>query len=115
MSTTLSTKQERKPSFNKEDIILYIEFCPCELGLSTCVRSSLPEENGNLLDDKVRTQEGVVSSSGGACETSFFPEDLRQQQDKNTATLGTTTLPAKGATKKEEETFCKISFSQPAC
>ena len=64
------------------------------------MRSSLPEENGSLLDDKVRTQEGAVSSSGGACGTSFFPEDLRQQQDKNAATLGTA-LPANGARRRK--------------
>ena len=64
------------------------------------MRSSLPEENGSLLDDKVRTQEGAVTSSGGACDTSFFPEDLRQQQDKNTAASGTTALPAKGARRR---------------
>ena len=81
---------------------LYIEACPYELGLSTCMRSSLPEENGSLLDDKVRTQEEAVPSSGGACVTSFFPEDLRQQQDKNTAALGTTALPAKGARRRRK-------------
>ena len=82
---------------------LYIEACPCELGLSTCMRSGLPEENGSLLDDKVRTQEGAVSSSGGAFGTSFFPADLRQQQAKNTAALGTTALPAQGATRRKKK------------
>ena len=82
---------------------LYIEACPGELGLSNCRRSSLPEKNGSLHDDKVRTQEGAVSSSGGALGTSFFPEDLRQQQDKNTATLGTTALPAKGARRRRSK------------
>ena len=80
----------------------YIEACPKELGLSNCRWSSLPEENGSLLDDKVGTQEGAVPSSGGACETSFFLENLRQQQDKNTATLGTTALPAKGARRSRK-------------
>ena len=75
--------------------LLYIEACPEEFGLSICRGSSLPEENGSLLDDKGRAQEEAASSSGGACETSFPLEDLRQQQAKNTATLGTTALPAK--------------------
>ena len=82
---------------------LYIEACPGELGLSTCMKSSLPEENGSLLDDKVGTQEGAVPSSGRACATSFFPEDLRQQQAKNTAALGTTALPAKGARRRRRK------------
>ena len=82
---------------------LYLEACPEELGLSNCMRSSLPEENGSLLDDKGRTQQEAIQSSGGACGTSFFPEDLRQQQDNNTATLGTTTLPTKGATRRKKK------------
>ena len=52
---------------------LYIEACPCELGLSTCMRSSLPEEIGSLLDDKVRAQEGAVSSSGGSLWNQLLP------------------------------------------
>ena len=86
---------------------LYIEACPEELGLSNCRGSSLPEEVGSLLDDKVGTQEGAVQSSGGACDTSFFLENLRQQQDKNTAALGTTALPTKGARRRSQETFCQ--------
>ena len=82
---------------------LYIEACPEELGLSNCKGSSLPEENGSLLDDKARTQEGAVPSSGGACATSFFPENLRQQQDKNIAALGTTALPTKGARRRKKK------------
>ena len=82
---------------------LYIEACPDEFGLSTCKGSSLPEENGSLLDDKDGTQEGAALSSGGACETSFFPEELRHQQDKNTAALGTTALPAKGARRRKRK------------
>ena len=99
----LVNKAGAKTQLQQRGHHLYIEACPCELGLSTCMRSSLPEENGSLLDDKVRTQEGAVSSSGGAFGTSFFPEDLRQQQDKNTAALGTTALPAKGATKRKKK------------
>ena len=75
---------------------LYIEACPCESGLITCRGSSLPEQNGSLLDDK----EGDLDASGGACGTSFYPENLRQQQAKNTATLGTTALPEQGAKKR---------------
>ena len=82
---------------------LYIEACPKEFGFSNCKGSSLPEENGRLLDDKVRTQEEAVSSSVGACETSFFLENLRQQQDQNTATLGTTASPTKDATKRKKK------------
>ena len=77
--------------------------CPGELGLSNCMRSSLPEENGSLLDDKGRTQQEAVQSSRGAFGTSFFPEDLRQQQDKNTAALGITALPTKGATRRKKK------------
>ena len=87
--------------------LLYIEACSDEFGLSICRGSSLPEENGSLLDDKGRTQEEAVSSSGGACATSFIPEDLRQQQDKNTAALGTTALPAKGATRRKKKPSAK--------
>ena len=88
---------------------LYLEACPCEFGLITCMRSSLPEENGSLLDDKGSDQDAAsqqealgnceVSASGGA-STSFFPENLRQQQDKNPTSLGTTALPAKGARRR---------------
>ena len=82
--------------------LLYIEACPKELEFSICRGSSLPQENGSLLDDKGRTQEEAASSSGGACETSFFLENLREQQDKNTAALGTA-LPTKGATKRKKK------------
>ena len=81
--------------------LLYIEACPREFGFSNCRGSSLPKENGSLLDDKVGTQEGVVPASGGACDNSFYLENLRQQQDKNTAALGTTALPEKGAKKRK--------------
>ena len=83
--------------------LLYIEACPEEFGLSICRGSSLPEEDGSLLDDNGRTQEEAASSSGEACETSFFLEDPRQQQAKNTATLGPTALPTKGATKRKKK------------
>ena len=92
---------------------LYLEACPCEFGLITCMRSSLPQENGSLLDDKEGDQDAAsqdedlgnceVSASGGAFGTSFFPENLRQQQDKNTTSLGTTALPAKGARRRRRK------------
>ena len=84
--------------------LLYLEACPAEFGFSNCRGSSLPTTNGSLLDDKGRTQEEAVQSSGGACDTSFSLENLRQQQAKNTATLGTTTaLPEKGARRKRRK------------
>ena len=93
---------------------LYLEACPCEFGLITCMRSSLPEENGSLLDDKDSDQQVAasqeedlgnceVSASGGAFGTSFFPENLRQQQDKNTTSLGTTALPKQGARRRRRK------------
>ena len=93
---------------------LYLEACHCEFGLITCMRSSLPEENGSLLDDKESDQQVAasqekdlgtceVSASGGAFGTSFFPENLRQQQDKNTASLGTTALPKLGARRRRRK------------
>ena len=60
-------------AFQPKGHLLYIEACPKELGFSICRGSSLPGENGSLLDDKGRTQEEATSSSGGACETSFLP------------------------------------------
>ena len=83
--------------------LLYIEACPREFGFSNCRGSSLPEGNGSLLDDKGRTQEEALTSSGGACDTSFFLENLREQQAKNTATLGSTALPAKGSKRRKRK------------
>ena len=84
--------------------LLYMEACPTEFGFSNCRGSSLPETNGSLLDDKGRTQEEAGTLSGGACDTSFSLENLRQQQAKNTANLGTTTaLPAKGAKRRKKK------------
>ena len=40
---------------------------------------------------------------GGALGSSFLPENLRQQQEKNTASLGTTALPAKGARRRKKK------------
>ena len=84
--------------------LLYMEACAAEFGFSNCRGSSLPKMNGSILNDKGRTQEEAVTSSGGACETSFSLENLRQQQAKNTANLGTTTaLPAKDAKRRKKK------------
>ena len=84
--------------------LLYIEACPREFGFSNCRGSSLPKVVGSLLDDKGRTQEEAVAASGGACDNSFSLENLREQQAKNTANLGTTTAsPGEGAKRREEE------------
>ena len=40
---------------------------------------------------------------GGACGTSFYPENLRQQQAKNKAALGTTALPEQGARRRKKK------------
>ena len=91
---------------------LYIEACPCESGLIACRGSSLPEQNGSLLDDKESAQDAAwqedlcsreVTTSGGAGGTSFYPENLRQQQAKNTTTLGATALPEQGAKKRKKK------------
>ena len=84
--------------------LLYLEACPEEFGFNNCRGSSLPEQIGSLLNDKGRTQEEAVQTSGGACEHSFSLKNLRPQQAKNTATLGTTTaLPAKGAKRRKQK------------
>ena len=74
---------------------LYMPAFPQELGLSTLRGSSFQNHSESLLDDKGRTQ----AASGGACATSFDSANLRPQQDKNTAALGTA-LPTKGARKR---------------
>ena len=88
---------------------LFLEACPCDSGLISYKRSSFQEENGSLLDDKNSDQDAAwqeelcsreVTTSGGACGTSFHPENLRQH--KNTTTLGTTALPAKGARRTNQ-------------
>ena len=74
------------------------------------MQSSLPQENGSLLNDKGGVQDAALqhdlgnfrfSASGGAYASSFLPDDLRQQ-DKNTAALGTA-LPAKGAKRRKNK------------
>ena len=83
--------------------LLYIEACPREFGFSNCRGSSFPETNGSLLDDKGRTQEEAAWSSGGACATSFSLENLKEQQAKNTAALGKTASPGKGAKRRKNK------------
>ena len=102
MSTTLSTAGATT-QLQTRGHLLYIEACPREFGFSNCRGSSLPETNGSLLDDKGRTQEEAGTTSGGACEHSFSLENLRQQQAKNTATLGTTASPGKGAKRRKKK------------
>ena len=72
------------------------------------MKSSLPQENGSLPSDKGNVQDAAsqhdlgtfrFSASGGACASSFLPDNLRQQ-DENTAALGTT-LPEKGAKRRK--------------
>ena len=75
---------------------LYMPAFPQELGLSTLRGSSFQNHSESVLDDKDRTQ----ATPGGACVTSFESENLRPQQHKNTAALGTTALPAKGARRR---------------
>ena len=83
--------------------LLYIEACSREAGFSTCKRSSLPQEVGSLLDDKGGTLEEEVAASGGALDSSLPLENLREQQAKNTATLGTTASQDKGAKRRKKK------------
>ena len=85
--------------------LLYIEACPREFGFSNCRGSSFHNQVvGSLLNDKGRTQEEAEATSGGACDNSFPLENLREQQAKNTATLGTTTAsPGKGAKRRKKK------------
>ena len=92
---------------------LFLEACPCDSGLISYMRSSFQEENGSLLDDKNSDQDAAwqeepcsreVTTSGGACGTSFYPENLRQH--KNTTCLGTA-LPDQGAKKRKKKPSAK--------
>ena len=84
--------------------LLYIEACSREFGFSNCRGSSFQNQTGSLLNDKGRTQEEAVATSGGACYNSFPLENLREQQAKNTANLGTTTAsPGKGAKRRKKK------------
>ena len=84
-----------KTRLQQRGLQLYMPACPQELGLRTLRGSSFQTYSESLLDDKGRTQE----ASGGACATSFDSANLRPQQDKNTAALGTAS-PTKGARKR---------------
>ena len=90
-----------KTKLESRGLHLYMGVCPTELGLSTLRGSNFQEENESLLDDKGRTPEGACAASGGECKITFLPEKLRNQQDKNTAALGTTASQTRGATKKK--------------
>ena len=83
--------------------LLYIEACSREAGFSTCKRSSLPQEVGSLLDSKDGTLEEEVASSGGALDSSFPLENLREQQAKNTTNLGTTASQKPGAKRRKKK------------
>ena len=103
-----------KTKLQPRGLQLYMPACPQELGLSTLRGSSFQDHSESLLDDKGRTQDRALATSGGACYDSLPLENLREQQAKNTATLGTpTACQEKGARKEkeEEETFCQNSFS----
>ena len=105
-----------KTKLQTRGLQLYMPAWPQELGLSTLRGSSFQDHSESLLDDKVRTQDRALATSGGACYDSLPLENLREQQAKNTATLGTTTAcQEEGARKKKEEekeeTFCQNSFS----
>ena len=102
----------QQSSLKTQGHLLYIEACSREAGFSTCKGSSLPQEVGSLLDSKGGTLEEEVAASGGALDGSLPLENLREQQAKNTAALGTTASQEKRCQKKkEEETFCQESFS----
>ena len=83
--------------------LLYIEACSREAGFSTCKRSSLPQEVGSLLDSKGGTLEEEVAASGGALDGSLPLENLREQQAKNIAALGTTASHEKGAKRRKKK------------
>ena len=107
----LVNKAGAKTKLQQKGHLLYIEACSTELGLSTCRGSSLPQNDGSLLDDKNGTYQGAalqheldhqeVSSSGGAFGSSFSLENLRQH--KNTTSLGATALPTQGAKKRNKK------------
>ena len=84
-----------KTKLQPRGLQLYMPAFPQELGLSTLRGSSFQHHSESLLDDKGR----ILATSGGACATSFDSANLRPQQDKNKAALGTA-LPTKGARKR---------------
>ena len=82
---------------------LYMLAFPQELGLTTLRGSSFQDHSESLLDDKGRAQDRALATSGGACYDSLPLENLREQQAKNTATLGTTACQEKGAKRKRKK------------
>ena len=84
--------------------LLYLEAWPRELGFNNCRGSNLQSMQASLLNDKGRTQEEAVATSGGASHDSLPLENLREQQANNTANLGTTTAwPEKGAKRRKKK------------
>ena len=84
--------------------LLYLEACPAKFGFSNCRGSNLQTMQASLLNDKGRTQDEALATSGGASHDSLPLENLREQQAKNTAPLGTTTaLPEKGAKRRRKK------------
>ena len=84
--------------------LLYLEAWPREFGFNNCRGSNLQSMQASLLNDKGRTQEEAVATSGGASHDSLPLENLREQQAKNTANLGTTTaLPEEGAKRRRKK------------
>ena len=93
-----------KTKLQPRGLQLYMPAWPLELGLSTLRGSSFQDHSESLLDDKVRTQDRALATSGGACYDSLPLENLREQQAKNTATLGTTTAcQEEGAKRKRRK------------
>ena len=108
-----------KTKLQPRGLQLYMPAWPLELGLSTLRGSSLQDHSESLLDDKVRTQDRALATSGGACYDSLPLENLREQQAKNTATLGTTTAcQEEGAKrkrrKKKKKPSAKIASQDPS-
>ena len=92
-----------KTKLQPRGLQLYMPAWPQELGLSTLRGSSFQDHSESLLDDKGRTQDRALATSGGACYDSLPLENLREQQAKNTATLGTTACQEKGAKRKRKK------------
>ena len=93
--------------------LLYLEAWPREFGFNNCRGSNLQSMQASLLNDKGRTQEEAVATSGGASHDSLPLENLREQQANNTANLGTTTAwPEKGAKRRRKKKLAAKTASQ---
>ena len=107
-----------KTKLQPRGLQLYMPVWPQELGLSTLRGSSFQDHSESLLDDKVRTQDRALATSGGACYDSLPLENLREQQAKNTATLGTPTAcqekGAKRKRKKKKKPSAKAASQDPS-